>query len=122
MQQSKRWITAVIVLPFLYLLLVKGSVALLTILLSVVSILTLREYFKIVFPLKKDDTPLSLKFFSYLVAISLSGFAFSGSWNIILLILYLNIIIIALISLANFSRIDSIIDIVCQNASSSNCR
>jgi phosphatidate cytidylyltransferase len=61
----KRWITALIALPFLVLLILKGGPTLFTLAIIVVAAISLWEYFRIVFAGLSPPVPLLFQFWTY---------------------------------------------------------
>ncbi|THB73752.1 MAG: phosphatidate cytidylyltransferase [Desulfobacteraceae bacterium] len=117
MQQLKRWITAVILLPFLLAILIKGPAWMLAALIVVVSILTVHEYLAIVIPAQGENSPdhtlpLNIRTVTYAVSAVLPISAFSGSWQVILSVFLLNLLALSLSVLSKFSTNDNIIDMV----------
>ncbi len=112
MQHFKRWITAAILIPILLLILIKGTTLMVSVLVSLVAILAIREYLKIV--IDTDDGPVSntIKIISYTVSIALALSASLGSWQVILLILTLNLMALSIFVLSRFASNKAIFDII----------
>lgn len=64
----KRWITALVALPLLILLILKGGEALLTVTIAAVAVITLWEYFRIVFTGHAPPVPRHAHVWSYAAA------------------------------------------------------
>ncbi len=103
MQHIYRWITALILIPILLWVLLKGSILLLAAVVSIVAIFAMGEYLKIIF--QNDDNSVSntIKIISYAVSISLIVGACSGSWEIEFLILSLNLMALSIFVLFKFA-------------------
>ncbi len=103
MQHIYRWITALILIPILLWVLLKGSTLLLAAVVSIVAIFAMGEYLKIIF--QNDDNSVSntIKIISYAVSISLIVGACSGSWEIEFLILSLNLMALSIFVLFKFA-------------------
>lgn len=112
MQQLKRWITAVILIPFLLLLLFKGSALAISILISIVSVLAVKEYILMTPPADNQQVPLYIRIVSYIISAAIPVSAFAGSWQVVLFILMLDFILVALFLLFNFPSNKEIINIV----------
>ncbi|MEA1968502.1 MAG: phosphatidate cytidylyltransferase [Thermodesulfobacteriota bacterium] len=108
----KRWITAIVLLPLLFLIILKGSTLLFSILMAFIAVAAMTEYFSIVsFPLS-GKIPLTIKFFAHGVALALIAGAQTGSIQIIVAALAMNIILLSMTVIADFSRESSILDSV----------
>ncbi len=103
MQHIYRWITALILIPILLWVLLKGSTLLLAAVVSIVAIFAMGEYLKIIF--QNDDNSVSntIKIISYAVSISLIVGACLGSWEIEFLILSLNLMALSIFVLFKFA-------------------
>lgn len=103
MQHIYRWITALILVPILLWVLIKGSTLLLAAVVSIVAIFAMGEYLKIIF--KNGDNPVSntIKIISYAVSITLIVGACLGSWEIEFLILSLNLMALSIFVLSEFA-------------------
>ena len=103
MQHIYRWITALILIPILLWVLLKGSTLLLAAVVSIVAIFAMGEYLKIIF--QNDDNSVSntIKTISYVVSISLIVGACLGSWEIEFLILSLNLMALSIFVLFKFA-------------------
>jgi len=103
MQHIYRWITALILVPILLWVLIKGSTLLLAAVVSIVAIFAMGEYLKIIF--KNDDNPVpnTIKVISYAASITLIVGACLGSWEIEFLILSLNLMALSIFVLSEFA-------------------
>ncbi|MCF8067896.1 MAG: phosphatidate cytidylyltransferase [Desulfobacterales bacterium] len=63
----KRWITAIIALPLLYFLIGKGSSEIFSIITGLICILSLREYFRIVYNNNKGKKPFSIILWGFII-------------------------------------------------------
>ncbi|NOX35726.1 MAG: phosphatidate cytidylyltransferase [Deltaproteobacteria bacterium] len=112
MQHIKRWITALILAPMLLWILIKGSTLFLSVLVSVAAILAMREYLRIIF--QNDEKPVSqiIKVISYTISMALIIGSCLGSWEILFLILAMNLMALSVFVLARFSENPGIFDII----------
>lgn len=103
MQHINRWITALILVPILLWVLVKGSTLLLAAVVSIVAIFAMGEYLKIIY--QNDDNPVSntIKIISYAASITLIVSTCLGSWEIEFLILSLNLMALSIFVLFKFA-------------------
>lgn len=110
MQHFKRWITAFILGPLVLWIIIKGSTLLLAVLVSVAAVFALREYLRIIF--KNDDIACSnsMKIISYAVSMALIISACLGSWEILFLILAMNLLAMAVFVLSRFAREKNVFD------------
>ena len=123
----KRWITGVVALPLLVLLIGKGGRFLFTILISMVCILSLWEYFRIVFNGKSSAAPIkpetsniqgrglstfSFQLLAFIIGPIIVWAAYRNSFEIILGLISLNIILAASLSLPWFKFDPSVSEIV----------
>ncbi|MBU0462251.1 MAG: phosphatidate cytidylyltransferase [Proteobacteria bacterium] len=112
MQHIKRWITALILAPIVLWILIKGNTLFFAILISVVAIFAIREYLRIVFG--NDEEPISntIKLISYIVSMALIISACLGSWEILFLILAMNLMALSIFVLSRFASNHAIFDII----------
>ena len=112
MQHIKRWITALILVPILLWIFIKGSTLLVALLVSVVAISAMREYLRIIF--KNDEGSISniIKIISYTVSITLIISAGLGSWEVMFLILAMNLMALSIFVLSRFAGNHAIFDII----------
>jgi phosphatidate cytidylyltransferase len=112
MQHLKRWLTAIILAPLVLWILIKGSTLLLAVLVSTVAIAALREYLRIIF--EPDDAPVSqtLKIISYTISMALIIGACLGSWQVLFLVLALNLLILSVFVLSRFPSDPRVFDII----------
>ncbi|MBW2568659.1 MAG: phosphatidate cytidylyltransferase [Deltaproteobacteria bacterium] len=101
----KRWITAIAALPFLFWVIFKGGPLLFAALIIIVSILSLREYFRITLnnSVKTEDSNrLHLKVFAFIVGPVIILAAFNNVFDIIIALIILNLIVSSLYLLRKF--------------------
>ena len=112
MQHIKRWITALILAPVLLWILIKGNTLLFAVLVSVVAIFAIREYLRIIF--QNDEGLLSdtIKIISYTVSMTLIISACLGSWEVLVLILAMNLMALSIFVLSRFAGNHAIFDII----------
>jgi phosphatidate cytidylyltransferase len=112
MQHIKRWITALILAPILLWILIRGNTLLLAVLVSIVAVFAVREYLRIIF--KNDNEPVSntIKIISYTVSMALVISACLKSWQIMFLILAVNLMVLSVFVLSRFAQNHGIFDII----------
>ena len=112
MQHLKRWITAAILAPVLVWILVKANILLVSAMISVVAIFAMREYLRIIFG--NDDSPISnsIKIISYTVSMTMIVSACLGSWEILFLVLAMNLMALVCFVLARFKTRPYIFDTI----------
>jgi len=101
----KRWLTAIAALPFLFGVIFKGGPLLFAALIIIVSILSLREYFRIVLNscVKTEDTNrLYLKVFAFIVGPMIILAAFNNAFDVIIALIILDLIVSSLYLLREF--------------------
>ncbi|MCP4721432.1 MAG: phosphatidate cytidylyltransferase [Desulfobacteraceae bacterium] len=116
MQHLKRWLTAIILGPLVLWIIIKGSTLLLAALVSIVAIAALREYLRIVSG--HDERPVSntLKTISYIISMALVIGACLGSWQVLFLVLALNLLILSVFVLSEFPTDPHIFDTISKQA------
>ncbi len=110
MQHIKRWITAIILVPCVLWILIKGNTLLVAAMVAVVAIFAMREYLRIIFG--NDEGPISnsIKIISYTVSMTLVISACLGSWEILFLIMAMNLMALSIFVLARFATHPDIFD------------
>ncbi len=106
----KRWITGIIALPFLVFFIIKGG-AYFTVLVGVVCLLSMWEYYSIVSDTKPKAVSVIMivgVFFGILIIFA----AFRGSFNLILLSIALNLVICSLISIWQYKTNPNILETI----------
>ena len=103
MQHIKRWITALILAPLLLWILIKGSPVAIAVLVSAVAVFAVREYLRIIFGNTKEPVPHTIKLISYTISVLLVMGASLGSWEIMVLILALNLMALSIFVLSRFA-------------------
>ncbi|MBC2703495.1 phosphatidate cytidylyltransferase [Desulfobacula sp.] len=111
MQHIKRWITALILVPILLWILIKGSTLLFAVLVSVVAIFAIREYLRIIFRNDEGSISNTLNIISYTVSMTLIISACLGSWEVLFLILAMNLLALSIFVLSRFADNHAIFDI-----------
>ena len=112
MQHISRWLTALILVPIILWILIKGTTLLLAVLVCVVAVFAMGEYLFIAF--KNNDVPIdnTIKILSYMTSMTLIVSACLGSWKIEFLILSLNLMALSVFVLLKFALNDKVFDIV----------
>jgi phosphatidate cytidylyltransferase len=102
---AKRWITGLTVLPFLLLLIFKGSLLHFAIVVSIIAIIALREYFHIVLPAKSDGQGAGLiPYLAFITAPLIIWGSYRHSFQLIVTILTFNLMIAGIMAMARFGR------------------
>ena len=112
MQHLQRWLTAVVLVPLVLWILIKGNTLLVAALVSVVAIFAVREYLRII--CRPEDGPVSqsIKVISYAISMILVMGACLDSWQVMFLIQALNLMALSLFVLFRFSSSPRVFDIV----------
>lgn len=98
----KRWITALVIIPFLVLLISIGGTLWLTAVINVICIVALWEYFRIVLNNEQNISAISFKILALITGSAVIWAAYFHSLNFVLDVIVLNIVFSALISLPRF--------------------
>ncbi len=107
----KRWITAIVLVPALFLLLLKGSAGAFTVLVSLVALLGLKEYLTIVnAPSSADKFPSLLVIASHVMGVVIIFGAHAGGAGGALAMVGVNLLIVALVVVFTFSPGSTILD------------
>ena len=104
----KRWITGLVAIPLLVLLISKGGGLLFAIIISIVCILALWEYFGIVLYKSQSFSLFGFKLSAFIIGTAIIWAAYINSFKIILALIILNLIVAVLISLPKF-KFDSLV-------------
>jgi phosphatidate cytidylyltransferase len=112
MQHINRWLTALILIPILLWILIKGSTLVLAALICIVAIFAIREYLRIIF--QNDDTPISntITIITYTVSMALIISGCLASWKIVFLILTLNLMALSVFVLSKFANNHDVFNII----------
>lgn len=108
----KRWITALVVIPFLVLLISIGGTLWLAVVINVICMMALWEYFRIVLNKDQKITAISFQILTLFTGSAVLWSAYFHSFNIVLHIIVLNVVISTLISLPKFKSDSSVWEIV----------
>lgn len=98
----KRWLTALVILPPFILLIFKGHQLLFTFVIIAIAILCLWEYFRITYSDHQPPIPLNYGGLGYLSGAMILFFAYRQSYIGMLIILALNLISVAAMSILRF--------------------
>jgi len=112
MQHIKRWITALILIPILLWIIIKGNAFLFSVLVAIVSISAFHEYLKIIFGKDEESISNTIKAISYTVSTAIIFSAYRGSWEMLFLVLALNLMALSIFVLSGFVANHSIFDII----------
>lgn len=98
----KRWITGLVALPLLILLISKSGTIIFAVVISIISIIALLEYFKIVLFPQSDNCFGSVSIPAYLIGLMILCEAYYNSLKIVPALIVLNLLISSLMSLKKF--------------------
>lgn len=112
MQHLQRWLTAVVLVPLVLWIIIKGSTLLVAALVSVVAIFAIREYLRIICGNEEGTVPQTIKFISYTISMVLVMGACLQSWQIMFLVLALNLMALSVFVLSQFSSMPRVFDLV----------
>jgi phosphatidate cytidylyltransferase len=104
MQHIKRWITSLVLGPFVIAVLVLGGVTGLAALVCVVAVSAMREYLRIMCKWPEDSGAQIFKIISYASCLALVMLACLGSWKLEFFVLILNMLGLAVFTLWGFPR------------------
>jgi phosphatidate cytidylyltransferase len=108
----KRILTAIIAFPLLSLLIFKGTILLFTLFISIVSLIALYEYYRIVFSDKKEAIFSSIPAWGALCGLLIIGAAYIHSFQLIIGLLVLNFIGAAMLSMPQYKNGPGILNVV----------
>mgnify|MGYP001767403729 CR=1 FL=1 len=118
----KRWLTALVLIPLLILILLKGTPIAFTLLVLIISIASMAEYFKVTSSLSSDDISsdyecpqkynpsVEMKLIAYALSVAIIGAAHKGSLEMLLFLLTLNVMAMSLLTVFKFKSEASILD------------
>ncbi|MCD4719767.1 MAG: phosphatidate cytidylyltransferase [Desulfobacula sp.] len=112
MQHIKRWITALVLAPILLWIVIKGNTLLFAVLVSVVAVFAMGEYLRIIFKNDEESISNTIKIISYIVSMTLVISACLGSWEILFLIIAMNLLALSIFVLSRFAGNHAIFDII----------
>ncbi len=112
MQHLKRWLTAIVLVPFVLWVLIRGNTLLVAALVSVVAIFAVREYLRIIISSDSGPASQSIKVISYAVSMILIMGACLGSWQVMFLIQALNLAALSIFVLFRFASSPQIFDMI----------
>jgi len=98
----KRWVTALVALPFLLLLIIKGGALLFTAAVILVSVISLWEYFRIVFKEQHFPVPFALEVWTYAAAAGIAYSFYRQSLRTVLAVLIVHLLGAACLSIFRF--------------------
>ncbi|MBF0375899.1 MAG: phosphatidate cytidylyltransferase [Desulfamplus sp.] len=105
----KRLLTALILIPLLILILLKGTTVAFTFLVLIISLVSITEYFRIISPLS-NPIPLKVKSVCYIFSILIIMAANKNSLALMLLFLTFNLIAMSIVVVVKFKSDSSILD------------
>ncbi len=108
----KRWLTAIVLVPFLFGILLKGTPFLFSLLVAVVTVIAMAEYFTIVSPAVKGGIPKTVQLAAYIISLFIIGAVHRGSYEVLLAVLALNLMLVAMSVMALYSKKPSILEAV----------
>lgn len=108
----KRWITSLVAIPFLVLLISIGGTFWFAVVINVICIMALWEYFCVVLYKNQKITAISFQILALFTGSAVLWAAYFHSFNMVLDIIVLNVVISTLISLPKFKSDSSVWEIV----------
>lgn len=114
MQHFKRWLTAIVLVPFVLWILIKGNILVFAALVSAVAVFAVREYLRIIFGTDGGPVSHTIKLISYTISMGLIMGACLGSWQVMFLFLTLNLMALAIFVLFRFASNNSIFNAICK--------
>lgn len=112
MQHLQRWLTAIILVPLVLWILIRGNTLLVAALVSAVAIFAIREYLRIICGNDDDPVSQSIKVISYSISMALIMGACLGSWEVMILLLALNLMTLSFFVLFRFTTVPHIFDLI----------
>ena len=107
----KRWITGLSALPFLIFLVYKGEIFF-TILVAAASLVAMWEYYRLVAPGKARSSSGLILWWGYGVCCAIVWAAYAVGSDLILILLALNLVTVAVISMFQFKADRTVLDII----------
>ncbi len=108
----KRWITSLVIIPFLVLLISIGGTLWLAVVINVICIMALWEYFCIVLNKDKNIKVISFQILAFVTGSAVLWSSYFHSFNVVLDIIVLNVVISTMISLPMFKSDSSVLEVV----------
>ena len=108
----KRWITSLVAIPLLVLIISIGGTFWLAVVINIICIMALWEYFFIVLNKDRKITAISFQVLAFFTGSAVLWAAYFHSFNMVLDIIVLNVVISTLISLPKFKSDSSVWEIV----------
>ncbi|HBN26671.1 MAG TPA: phosphatidate cytidylyltransferase [Desulfobacteraceae bacterium] len=108
----QRWLTSIVALPFLIFFIYKGGAFLFAIFICLVSIISLWEYFRIVFNDATIPPPGIILFLAYITGSGIIFASFYRLFNVVSSLIAVNLIILSLISIIYFKKDEFILEAV----------
>jgi phosphatidate cytidylyltransferase len=108
----KRWLTSIIGIPFLILLIARGGMLAFSLFVALVMIITLWEYYVIVFSDAKDEIKSPIPVWSFGVGLLMIFLAYTGSIKPMLCLLMINTVGAAILSMPRFKDGHGILPVV----------
>jgi phosphatidate cytidylyltransferase len=110
--QLKRWITALVLIPFLILLIGFGGTLWLAVVINAVCLMALWEYFRIVLNNGRNMPAMSFRILSLVTGTAVIWSAYFHSINAVLDIIVLNVVVSTMVSVFKFKSDPSFCEIV----------
>jgi len=110
--QLKRWITALVIIPFLIVLISRGGTWWLAVVINAICIMALWEYFRIVFGKDRSITALGLQTLAFATGSAILWSLSFQAFDTVLALIILNVVISAAISLPRFKSDSTVLGIV----------
>ena len=112
MQHLKRWLTAIVLVPLVLWVLIRGNTLLVAALVSVVAIFAVREYLRIICPSETGPAAQAIKVISYTISMILVMGACLGSWQLMFLIQALNLMALSIFVLFRFASSPKVFEMI----------
>ena len=107
----KRWLTSLVALPFLIVFLYRGGPFLFLILISLVSLIALWEYFHVVYKNALPPVPLIIPLTGYITGAAIIFTVFYELFNVVLCLIAFNLIIVGLISVFLYKKDTAVLEL-----------
>lgn len=116
MQHIKRWVTALILIPILLWIIIKGTTLLLAVLVCVVAIFAMGEYLNVILKNNQGAFSHTVRIISYAGSMALIISACLGSFEVLFLILAVNFLALSVFVLSQFASHPAIFETIAKQA------
>jgi phosphatidate cytidylyltransferase len=108
----KRWVTGLIALPFLFFLIYKGSPRLFAIVIALIAVIALWEYFHIVFHDRGDKRVGGIPYLALVMAPLIIWGAYRQSFQLIVTVITVNLVLSGILALVRFREDPAVFEAV----------